>query len=263
MANIFGILTTLVLIAAILVAAKNKTRYEDELANVAIEKDRLSVSQERLATAQRRVAETEAEIPAVRARTEELVAEAEEQRDTNTRLEGEIQAKNTELARNRERISQFQQTLASFGDVEQLTQSLRSLRVEIAELESPDDGIPARSARVDLLSAQATQIEAENTMAVTILDGYSRGESRPGMTTRIRSLYPNWGFVTLASGGIAGIAGNSTMDVIRDNRIIAKLQITAVEANSATATIVPGSLADDAVLAVNDVVVPGAPIDVN
>lgn len=257
MANIFGILTTVVLIVALFVASKNKSRYEDEIVNVIAEKGRLSVSQDRLSTAQARLADIEAEIPVVRERTEELVAEGTEQRTANTRLESDIETKSNQASRNRDQISQLQETIDSFGNLDQLAQNLRNLQAELAELEHADDGIPARIEEVERLSSLATQIEAENTTTAAVLDGYGRGESRPGMTTRIRSLYPTWGFVTLADGGVSGIAGNATMDVVRNDQIIAKLQVTAVEPNSATATIIPGSQAEDVVLVPGDMVIPG------
>ena len=263
MANIFGILTTVVLIIALIVASKNKSRYEDEILNVIAEKGRLSVSQERLMAAQTKLSDINEEIPVVRARADELTAEGEEQRAANTSLESDIQAKNTVVARNRDQIAQLKETIEEFGDFNEMAQTLHSLQRRIDELESTDDGIPARIAELDRLSIETTQIQSENTTASSILDGYQRGESRPGMSTRIRSIYPSWGFVTLASGGVSGIAGNSTMDVIRNNQVIAKLHVTAVEPNSATATIIPGSLADDVVLASGDEVVPGTRINSN
>ena len=258
MANIFGILTTVVLIIALFVASKNKTRYEDEILNVTAEKKRLEISQERLATAQGRLSDLNEEIPVVRARADELAAQAEEQRTANARVESEVQTKTNQVGNRRNQVSQLQETIASFGDYNRMAQTLRGLQAEIDELEDVDDGIPARIAHVDRLNSEATQIEADNTTATSLLDGYERGESRQGLTTRIRSIYPTWGFVTLASGGIAGVAGDSTMNVIRDGQVVARLQVSAVEPNSSTATIIPGSLSDEVTLSIGDTVIPAS-----
>ncbi len=263
MANIFGILTTVILLLSLFVASKNKTRYEDEIVRVIAEKDRLTVSQERLATAQKKLADLEEAIPLAQARTAELIAQVEEQRAANTRQETQLQTKTSEVSRNRDRIAELQQQLDSSGNLEELVQRLRALQTEITALKTGDDGLPARIANLDRMAAQAAEIAANTATAAAVLDGYARGESRPGLTTRIRSIYPNWGFVTLAAGGVSGLAGNSTLDVIRNDQMIAKLQVTAVEANSATATIVPGSLADDVTLAVGDTVIPGTRIETN
>lgn len=257
MANIFGILTTLVLIAALFIAFKNKQLYQTEIDNVIEEKRRLSISQQRLETAREKLNELNTEIPVVQERTAELVASAGEQQSKNEAGQRDIESKNSEISRNRDRISQLQQRLGSFGDVDQLIRNLTELIAELESLNSMETGVPGLQDRLENLTSNANRIDGENTVAQSILEGYSRGESKPGMTTRIRSIYPAWGFVTLASGGIAGVAGNSTLDVIRNNQVIAKLQVTAVEPNSASATIIPGSLAEDVTLAVGDTVVPG------
>jgi len=261
MANTFGILTIFILLATLFVASKNKTLYEEEIANVIVEKDRLRVSQERLAAAQKKLAEINAEIPVVQAETEELVQKGNDQRDENSRLEAQLQSKTSESTRNRERINQLEAQISAFGNVDQLMVRLRNLQQELQELNDPNEGNPARKDNLERLTDLASRIDADNIEKNGILDGYIRGESMPGMTTRIRSIYPSWGFVTLSSGGIAGIAGNSTMDVIRDNQIIAKLYVTAVEPNSATATIVPDSLVEEVVLAVGDTVMPSVTVN--
>jgi hypothetical protein len=63
--------------------------------------------------------------------------------------------------------------------------------------------------------------------------------------------------VTLASGNNAGVMANSTLDVVRDGETIAKLLVTAVETGSASASIVPDSLASNVTLRVGDHVIPG------
>lgn len=263
MANIFGILTTVLLLVSLFVASKNKSRYEDEIVRVIAEKDKLTVSQNRLAASQDRLKQLEEGIPASQEKTKEMIAQAEEQRASNTRLEAQLQTKTGEITRNRDRIAELQQQLDSSGSIDQLAQQVISLQKEISGLKSGNDGLPARIAELDRMTAMAQQAAADAATAAATLDGYARGESRAGFATRIRSVYPNWGFVTLAAGGFSGLAGNSTLDVVRGDDVIAKLQVTAVEPNSATATIVPGSMSDEVTLAVGDRVIPGARLEGN
>jgi len=263
MAKIFGILTTVALLLSLFVATKNKSRYQVETENVTMEKGRLAISQERLATTQKNLADLQAEIPVVREETANLEAETEEQRATNSRNESQIQAKNTESTRNAERISELQQQINSFGDLDRMVDRLRTVTTEVEEMRAGEDSIPVRKERLDQIVTQARQLDERNIRETSVFEGFARGESRPDITTRIRSIYPSWGFVTLAAGGISGVAGNSTMDVIRDNQIIAKLRITAVEPHSASASIVPGSIAEDVTLAVGDTVIPGMPAENN
>ncbi len=84
----------------------------------------------------------------------------------------------------------------------------------------------------------------------------SSGQSLPTLNTRIRSIYPTWGFVTLATGNAGGVVTNSTLDVVRDGSTIAKLLVTSVERNSASASIIPDSIAPDVTLMVGDRVIP-------
>lgn len=260
MANIFGILTTLVLAVAVFVAFKNKTAYENEIANVITEKDRLGVSQKRLTDAQENLRGINEEIPVVEGRAAELVSEGNQQRSDNESLQNQIATRTAEIDRNRTQINEVKERTAAYGDTEQLAQRMRDLS---SELEDLSQAITSNEARLANLTSNITTLEAENTAAQALLEGYSRGESRPGLATRIRSFYPNWGFVTLADGGASGVAGNSTMDVVRGNEVIAKLLVTAVESNTASASIIPGTISDDITLMVGDRVIPGTRLDDN
>jgi len=81
------------------------------------------------------------------------------------------------------------------------------------------------------------------------------------LKTSIRSIYSDWGFVTLASGNNAGVMANSTLNVVRDDKVVAKLLVTAVESKIASATIVPESLAAGDTLAIGDQVVAAVKVD--
>ncbi|MFN5868665.1 MAG: hypothetical protein ACK46A_04980, partial [Akkermansiaceae bacterium] len=63
------------------------------------------------------------------------------------------------------------------------------------------------------------------------------------------------GFVTLANGYQSGVTGGSSLDIVRDGAVIGKLMVTTVERSSASASIVPDSLAPDITLRVGDEIV--------
>ena len=84
----------------------------------------------------------------------------------------------------------------------------------------------------------------------------SDGRSIDGLQTKIRAVYNSWGFVTLSDGDKTGVVLNSTLDVIREDEVIGKLLVTIVEQDSASANIVPGSMAPDTFLMIGDLVVP-------
>ena len=112
-------------------------------------------------------------------------------------------------------------------------------------------------AKLSDLNAQNSASGAQVGVAKTKFENFTSGQSLASLQTRIRSIYPNWGFVTLASGNNAGVVANSTLNVVRDGEVIAKLLVTAVESSTASASIVPDSLASDVTLAVGDRVEPG------
>ena len=66
--------------------------------------------------------------------------------------------------------------------------------------------------------------------------------------------------MTLAAGNHAGVVTNSILNVVRNGETIASLLVTAVESSSASASIVPDSLASDVTLMVGDRVVPGTKV---
>ena len=135
---------------------------------------------------------------------------------------------------------------------------LPKMRATSAELEELSQSIATAEAEVANLTAQNSSSEAQVGKAKMFLEAFASGNSLPTLQTRIRSIYPNWGFVTLASGNNAGVVNNSSLDVVRDDQVICKLLVTAVESTSASASIVPDSMKDDITLMVGDLVVPGA-----
>jgi hypothetical protein len=89
-------------------------------------------------------------------------------------------------------------------------------------------------------------------VAQTKSDNFSSGQSLATLKTRIRTIYPSWGFVTLASGNNAGVVTNSTLNVVRDGGTIAKLLVTAVEMSTSSASIVPDSMGEEVTLMIGD-----------
>lgn len=255
MANIFGSLTLVALLITAFLASKNKTSFENELEMVQREGLKLSASQDRLANSQEKLNGINDEIPQVDARHAELVQQETEQLAKNEELTASITSKTSAIETNAERISEIREKASAFGEINQLAQKMRDLGGELTDL---TQSIESNEAQLANLTSQITRLEGTNTTEKSILDGYSRGESRPGLRTSIRTVYPTWGFVTLNAGAAAGIAGNSTLNVVRGGDVVAKLLVTSVESGSASASIIPDSLSDDATLMVGDAVVPGS-----
>jgi hypothetical protein len=253
MANVFGILTAIVLALSIFVAFKNKAAYEERIVETATQKDNLAKSQARFKAAQDSLDETLATQAEEEGIIDELTKESTTVRDSNSNLTLQIETKTATANANKQKLDEVRERTERVGDLRDLADKMRNLSSEREELAQ---SITSNEATLANLTAQNNQTEAEANALRLKLDTLTSGQSLPTLNTRIRSIYPTWGFVTLAAGNNGGVATNSTLNVVRDGQVIAKLLVTAVESTSASASIVPDSVAEDTVLMVGDQVVP-------
>jgi len=253
MANVFGILTAIVLAIAGFIAFKNQKAYEMEISNTASEKDKLSASQNRFKVAQDSLADTIAKRTEVDAEIVKLTEEETAQKKKNEDLKSQISSKTAKTASNKEQLDAIRDKTAKIGDLKELASKMTSMKAELEELSQT---ITSTEAKLANLTAQNNATEAEARGIKEQFDTFARNESLPTVKTSIRSIYPTWGFVTIGAGNSGGVVANSSLEVVRDGNVIAKLLVTAVERNSASASIVPDSLAPDTTLMVGDRVVP-------
>lgn len=252
MANVFGILTMIVLLLAGFVAFKNKERYANEITETNTQKENLKQSQLRFKTAQDNLAETIAKREEVDGENVKLASDQAAQEKTNKDLESQITEKTSKRDEQKTKLDEIREQTAKIGDIKELAPKMNASK---AELEQLAQDITAAEAKLANLTSQNNSVEGQIAAMKKMFDTISSGSSLPTVNTRIRSIYPTWGFVTLAAGNSAGVVGNSTLEVVRDGKVIAKLLVTAVEANSASASIVPDSIAADTTLMVGDRVV--------
>lgn len=255
MVNILGIFAAIILSVAAFVAVKNNGRLEQEIVNRATEENRLEQSQARMKAAQ---AVLNA-LPIERAEVDaEFAAKTEVETDlkkSNDTLIADIEAKTDQIATKKQELDSFREKVAGIGNIRELAPKMKQKRTDLEELTR---NITDNEASLANLTAQNTETEAEAKRRKEELDTYKRGESLPSLKTSIRSIYPNWGFVTLSAGNKAGVTSSSTLDVVRDGATIAKLLVTSVESQNASASIIPDSIAQDITLMVGDQVVAGS-----
>jgi len=255
MANVFGILTAIVLALAGFVAYKNKAAYQNEISETATQKSNLATSQKRLQTAVDNLAATIDQRNEVDAEVVKLTEDVNAQEKINDDLKSQIDEKTQKTASNKEKLDDIRDKTAAIGDLNQLAGKMKAANAELEELSQT---ITATEARLANLTAQNEATESEARGMQSKFDIISQGKSLPTLNTRIRSIYPAWGFVTLAAGNNGGVVANSNLAVMRNGEPIAQLLVTAVESNSASASIVPDSIAKDVTLMVGDRVVPAA-----
>lgn len=253
MANIFGIFTAIILALSIFMAFKNKAVYEERITETAIQKNNLRKSEERLSIAQNSFDETVKAKAGVDAEIVTLTEESAKVRKETEDIKLANETKTSTVAANKEKLDGIRAKTAEIGDIQELASKMRDLR---AEREEQAQTISEKETKLANLTSDNNKAETYSTALRLKLDTIASGQSLPTLNTRIRSIYPTWGFVTLGAGNNGGVVTNSTLDVMRDDKTIAKLLVTAVESTTASASIIPDSLAPDTTLMVGDKVVP-------
>ena len=255
MANVFGILTAIVLALAAFVAYKNKNAYEKELADRKTSQETLAASQDQLAKLEGDLESTKKDLADTEAKVESSKAQEAQQKAANDKLVADIDAKKPELEANKAKLDAIREQVERVGPIKDLAAKMRTILAEGEELtQAVDEG----EAKLANLMSENSRVEAIVNEQKTESDLLSKGQSFPDLKTRIRSVYPNWGFVTLAAGNTSGVVTNSTLDVVRNGETVAKLLVTAVESNTSSASIIPDSVVEGTTLAAGDQVVPGA-----
>jgi uncharacterized phage infection (PIP) family protein YhgE len=254
MAKVFGIFTALFLAISAYVAFKNQAAYESAITNIQAEQDKLAKGQAKLKATQETLAALPLENAGVEEEIDKLKAEEAAQTEMNASLAGQVEPLTSKIAAGKAKLDEFREKTKEMGNVQELASKLRATSAELEEL---SQSITTAEAKLANATAQSAAADKQSASMKVKLDTFAAGDSLSTLKTSIRTIYPNWGFVTLAAGNNAGVVANSTLNVIRDGSTVAQLLVTAVEGSSASASIVPGSLAADSVLMVGDMVVPG------
>lgn len=253
MANVFGILTAIVLALSAFVAYKNKSSYEAQIAETATQTSNLAKSKVRFQTAQDSLTATLAKIrDEVEVDIANLTKETADTKKANDDMSLEIETKTAKVNANKEQLDEVRARTEQVGDLKTLADKMRAAESEREELNQSITEVEAKLAN---LIAQNRQADEQAGALRGKLEGFSTGTSLPTLNTRIRSIYPTWGFVTLADGNNGGVISNSTLNVVRGGVTVAKLLVTAVERNSASASIIPDSVAQGVTLMIGDRVV--------
>lgn len=139
--------------------------------------------------------------------------------------------------------------LKELGDVKELATKMRRMSDELVQLQSD----------IDQTTTKLNNLISEKNRTAAIISGYEEENnwrnanlSNPKLATRISAIYDTYGFVTLPVGNNAGVVGGSSLDVVRDGEVIAKLLVKTVEASTAAAEIIPDTLRAETVLMVGD-----------
>jgi hypothetical protein len=253
MANVFAILTAIVLAAAAFIASKNKEKYEAEIAARQSEQARLQKSRDRLADLSKQYDTTFADRKATDETNAALLETETAQRKKNSGLETVLAEKTSQSTANATKIEGIEKALEELGNIGELVDKIKTTSQDLAQIK---DDLQTNEARLADLTAEKTRTQGV-IESYRVKDGNYSNKRSFFSSTRISQIFPAYGFVTLPVGNTGGVVSGSPLNVVRDGAVVAKLRVSSVEAGRAAAEIVPDSLAEGTTLMVGDRVVPG------
>lgn len=261
MANpkILGSITFALLLVSGFLALKNKAAYEREINNAAVEKSNMQRSSNQLKELQAKHNGVKGQIEDANQTIATLTEQDDKLKRDNLMTEGDEKDLAAKVAEFQGASDELAEQEAKFEKVRTVVDKLTKLGNEIKQL---DGDIASKQAELDKLTAVNAEVDQDVAALREVLDNRSQGRSLKSLRTSIRAIYSSWGFVTLQGGDSSGVVLNSTLDVLRGGQLIGKLLVTAVERNSASASIIPGSVSQGVSLMIGDVVVPSNPTDV-
>ena len=254
MANIFAILTAVLLAASAFLALKNKEAYSKEIDERKVAETRLDTSKKKLADLQDKRNSTIADKEGTMKETVALREEEEQQNNKNGVIKKEIATKQQQSEAQATEIAEIKEKTAKAGELKELAGKIKRLQEDVVSLQ--DEKAAKESERTNLLAQRSS---TANTVSVYNEETRKISSKKSYGNARISSIYGPWGFVTLSAGNTGGIVSGSTLNVVRDGEPIAELRVRSVESNRASADVVPNSLAEDVTLMVGDKVVPAEP----
>ena len=250
MQTTLGILTALALAVSAFLGYKNMEQYKDQIqVRQNEESKRDNVLRPKLEKTLKERDDTktakEEQQKAAAAKGEEVVAQQKKLDD----LKKEIASKEDQVREQKASIDALADQLKELGDVSELATKMRRMNDELVQLQSD----------IDQTTTKLNNLIAEKNRTAAVIASYEEENacrnanlSNPKLDTRVSAIYETYGFVTLPVGNTAGVVGGSSLDVVRDGEVIAKLLVKTVEASTAAAEVIPGSLRADTVLMVGD-----------
>ncbi|MGC6426519.1 MAG: hypothetical protein ACON5H_05920 [Akkermansiaceae bacterium] len=252
MANTFGILAAVALLFGAFVSFKNKQNLEEVDSAIATEENTNAKQTKVFDGLVENIGELVAEQEGYDKTKEESQAALDKQIEENKSLETQIEAKKQEADAAQAKADEAEEVLKEVGDIKTLIAEMKTLGAELEEL---DDEISLNSAVVDRLEGNKNETKEQTDQLAKILKLRTSGSSY-FKSTQVRSVYRQWGFVTLAGGDNIGVVKKSKLSVQREGEEIAQLIVTGVEPNSAAASLIPTSIKDGVSVSPGDTVVP-------
>ena len=252
MANVFAIITAILLVVSAFLAFKNKGYLEEEVKQVGKEQRSLALQQDNLRETQSTLETTQGEDEGVKGEIVKLQAEEKQLTDSNAEIKKKIDDTKALVDQNKAKLDDIKDQTKDAGKISELAANIKRLGSEIQDMR--DEKAIGEASLANRRSEQASteetikQYEEQNSSVANKRSFFS--------SARITGIYGAFGFVTIGAGNSQGVVSGSRLNVMRGGEKIAQLQVSSVESNASSADIVPDSKAEDVTLTVGDQVVP-------
>ncbi len=257
MSTTLGILTALVLTVSAFLGYKNLEQYKEQIGTRQTEESKRETLRTNLKKTLDERDDTKAKKEAQQKLAEAKGVEVASQQKKIEDLKTEIAAKEDQVRTQQQSIDALKEQLKNLGNVDELVTKLKRMVQELAQLETD----------IGSTTVKLNNLISEKNRTAGVIQSYddennwrNANQSNPKLATRINSIFDTYGFVTLPVGNNAGVVGGSSLEVVRDGEVIAKLLVKTVEAGTSAAEIVPDSLRAETVLMVGDSVRAAAPV---
>jgi len=252
MPKIIGIIAAVVLAIAAFLTWKNQAAYKAELENLRTEQIEKKTTTEELKAEQKRLQDAEDAKNNFAAKLVETGKKLAGSINELDELNKEVEDLKSTHAAKEEQIANAKDILKDLPSADELIPKLKRLKAQLVESEA---GIADEKMQLAELTRQENDGKAKIASLEQLISNYTQGVSLTSLNTSISAVYRSWGFVILAGGDNEGVVPGSTLDVIRDGAVIAKLKVTAVEQGRAAADIILESLEHGTQLQAGDIVV--------
>jgi myosin heavy subunit len=145
-----------------------------------------------------------------------------------------LQAKNTEMDQ------QLQTTKTQLTSAEETINTVKEIFQikDISDLAKLREKLTAQAEESKMLGEQLSTMRQENILLKKQVEDLTTTPA--GVRGRVSVVENNWGFIVLDIGDTQRVRRNSEFLVYRDSKLVGKVQITSVSANTSVAQILPG-----------------------
>jgi hypothetical protein len=254
MANVFAILSAIALAAALFLANKNKEAYSTAITDRQTAESKLASEQKHLKDLTDSYESTRNQRTATEEKVTGLQGDEAAAQKTNKASEDIVTKKTSDVEAADKKITAIKEGLGDANQIEELAGKMKRTSEQLATL---TDELASNNATLADLVSEKNRTEG-------VIGGLRKKNSDISNKisffsgSSISSIYPTFGFVTIPVGSSAGSVPGSTLNVVRDGSVVAKLRVRSVESGRSSADIIPDSVAENTTLSVGDRVVPAA-----